>query len=377
MMGSRRTGVADLKLHPGRAPSWLVTRMEKLSEKIFTIIHDEFGEEEILARLSNPLFFQACSNVLGYDWDSSGSTTVTCAVLKNAFDSTDVGVRAIGGKGRRSRLVAEEIDSIVEEYDLSEEETPKLAYASKITAKVDSVAVQAGYQLYHHMMFVSRGGRWAVIQQGMRTEDRLARRYHWLSSKVKSFVDKPHSGIVGELAHDAVLDMTAMESERCRNLCVDLVTEGPERIQKWFCSIRRDNQETLTRWMGANAPRFAPGYWSVPRRVDWDALKAAQEIRPENYEQLLAIRGIGPATARGLALVSEIIFGTPASWKDPVRFSFAYGGKDGIPFPVDRKAIDESVEILDAAVENARIGDAERLRALERLREFSSRVPTA
>lgn len=377
MMGSRRTGVADLKLHPGRAPSWLVTRMEKLSEKIFTIIHDEFGEEEILARLSNPLFFQACSNVLGYDWDSSGSTTVTCAVLKNAFDSTDVGVRAIGGKGRRSRLVAEEIDSIVEEYDLSEEETPKLAYASKITAKVDSVAVQAGYQLYHHMMFVSRGGRWAVIQQGMRTEDRLARRYHWLSSKVKSFVDKPHSGIVGELAHDAVLDMTAMESERCRNLCVDLVTEGPERIQKWFCSIRRDNQETLTRWMGANAPRFAPGYWSVPRRVDWDALKAAQEIRPKNYEQLLAIRGIGPATARGLALVSEIIFGTPASWKDPVRFSFAYGGKDGIPFPVDRKAMDESVEILDAAVENARIGDAERLRALERLREFSSRVPTA
>jgi hypothetical protein len=376
-MGSRRTGVADLKLHPGRAPSWLVTRMQKLSEKIFTIIHDEFGEEEILARLSNPLFFQACSNVLGYDWDSSGSTTVTCAVLKNAFDSTDVGVRAIGGKGRRSRLAPEEIDSIVEEYDLSEEETPKLAYASKITAKVDSVAVQAGYQLYHHMMFISRGGRWAVIQQGMRTDDRVARRYHWLSSKVKSFVDKPHSGIVGELAHDAVLDMTAMESEKCRNLCVDLVTEGPERIQKWFRSIRRDNQETLTRWMGASAPKFAPNYWSVPRRVDWDALKAAQDIRPENYEQLLAIRGIGPATARGLALVSEIIFGTPASWKDPVRFSFAYGGKDGIPFPVDRKAMDESVEILDAAVENARIGDTERLRALERLREFSSRVPTA
>jgi len=376
-MGSRRTGVADLKLHPGRAPSWLVTRMEKLSEKIFTIIHDEFGEDEILARLSNPLFFQACSNVLGYDWDSSGSTTVTCGVLKSAFDSIDVGVRAIGGKGRRSRLVLEEIDSIVEEYDLSQEETPRLAYASKITAKVDSVAVQAGYRLYHHMMFISRGGRWGVIQQGMRTENRLARRYHWLSSKVRSFVDRPHSGIVGELAHDAVLDMTAMESERCRDLCVDLVTEGPERIQKWFCSTRPGNQETLTRWMNGEASRPALGYWSVPRRVDWDALKAAQEIRPENYEQLLAIRGIGPATARGLALVSEIVFGTPASWKDPVRFSFAYGGKDGIPFPVDRKAMDESVAMLGAAVENARIGDMERLRALKRLREFSSRIPSA
>jgi len=376
-MGSRRTGVADLKLHPGRAPSWLVTRMEKLSEKIFTIIHDEFGGDEILARLSNPLFFQACSNVLGYDWDSSGSTTVTCGVLKSAFDSIDVGVRAIGGKGRRSRLVLEEIDSIVEEYDLSQEETPRLAYASKITAKVDSVAVQAGYRLYHHMMFISRGGRWGVIQQGMRTENRLARRYHWLSSKVRSFVDRPHSGIVGELAHDAVLDMTAMESERCRDLCVDLVTEGPERIQKWFCSTRPGNQETLTRWMNGEASRPALGYWSVPRRVDWDALKAAQEIRPENYEQLLAIRGIGPATARGLALVSEIVFGTPASWKDPVRFSFAYGGKDGIPFPVDRKAMDESVAMLGAAVENARIGDMERLRALKRLREFSSRIPSA
>ena len=376
-MGSRRTGVADLKLHPGRAPSWLVTRMEKLSEKIFTIIHDEFGEDEILARLSNPLFFQACSNVLGYDWDSSGSTTVTCGVLKSAFDSIDVGVRAIGGKGRRSRLASEEIDSIVEEYDLSQEETPRLAYASKITAKVDSVAVQAGYRLYHHMMFISRGGRWGVIQQGMRTENRLARRYHWLSSKVRSFVDRPHSGIVGELAHDAVLDMTAMESERCRDLCVDLVTEGPERIQKWFCSTRPGNQETLTRWMNGEASRPALGYWSVPRRVDWDALKAAQEIRPENYEQLLAIRGIGPATARGLALVSEIVFGTPASWKDPVRFSFAYGGKDGIPFPVDRKAMDESVAMLGAAVENARIGDMERLRALKRLREFSSRIPSA
>jgi len=351
--------------------------MEKLAEKIFTIIHDEFGEEEILARLSNPLFFQACSNVLGYDWDSSGSTTVTCAVLKNAFDSVDVGVRAVGGKGRRSRLAAEEIGSIEEEYDLSEEETPKLVYASRITAKVDSAAIQAGYQLYHHMMFISEGGRWAVIQQGMRTEDRLARRFHWLSSKVKSFVDKPHSGIVGQVAHESVLDMTAMESEKCRNVCVDLVTEGPDRIQRWFSLIRHDDQKTLTRWMGTEAPRFAPAYWTVPRRVDWDALKAAQDIRLEHYEQLLAIRGIGPATARGLALVSEIIFGTPASWKDPVRFSFAYGGKDGIPFPVDRKAMDESVEILGAAVENARIGDTEKLRALGRLREFSSRVPNA
>jgi len=376
-MSSRRTGVADLKLHPGSAPFWLLSRMEKLAEKIFIIIHDEFGEEEILARLSDPMFFQACSNALGYDWDSSGATTVTCAVLRRAFNSIDIDLKGAGGKGKRSRLALKEIQQIGRESGLSENETSKIAYASRMTAKVDSAAIQAGYQIYHHMMFVSRQGKWAVIQQGMRAEQRLARRYHWLSSKVRSFVERPHNGIVGELVHENVLDMTATESEGCRVLSTELATEGPERVKRLFSSIRGHDQTTLSRWMGPNGPSESVDYYQVaPQRMDWDAVKTAYDIRPTAYEQLLAIKGIGPATVRGLALISEIMFGTRASWRDPVRFSFAYGGKDGVPFPVDRRAMDESIQVLTAAIENAKIGSLERVNALRRLGRFSTRIPT-
>ncbi len=374
-MSSRRTGIADLRLHPGTAPSWLVSRMEMLAEKIFVLIHDEYGEDEILVRLSDPLFFQACSNALGYDWDSSGTTTVTCGVLKRVFDSTDLGLRAAGGKGRRSKLALSEIQGIGEKFDFSQSEMSKIAYASRMTAKVDSVAIQAGYQIYHHMIFVSRQGQWAVIQQGMRPAERLARRYHWLSSGVKSFVDRPHRGIVGEQTHSCVLDMTAEESGSCRGLCTDLVGEGPERVRRLFRSIRSSDQEALTKWMESDAwPEYVTYYEVIPRRMDWDALKDAYETRPASYEELLALRGIGPATVRGLALISEIVFGTVPSWRDPIRFSFAYGGKDGVPFSVDRKAMDESIEVLAGAIESAKVGDLEKVRALRRLRQFAGRT---
>ncbi len=375
-MSLRRTGIADLRLHPGAAPPWLVSRMEKLAEKIFVLIRDEYGEDEILIRLSDPLFFQACSNALGYDWDSSGATTVTCGVLKRVFDSTDLGLRAAGGKGKRSKLASSEIQGIGQEFEFSQSEVSKIAYASRMTAKVDSAAIQAGYQIYHHMIFVSSRGQWAVIQQGMRPAERLARRYHWLSTDVKSFVDKPHKGIVGEQIHSCVLDMTAEESESCRGLCTDLVREGPERVERLFHSIRSPDQEALTRWMESNAHlEYVTHYEVIPQRMDWDALKDAYETRPTRYEELLAIRGVGPATVRGLALISEIVFGTAPSWRDPVRFSFAYGGKDGVPFPVDRKAMDESIDVLANVIESAKVGDLEKLRALRRLRQFAARIP--
>ena len=374
-MSSRRTGVADLRLHTGVAPSWLVSRMEKLASKVFALIYEEYGEDEVLARLSDPLFFQACSNVLGYDWDSSGATTVTCGVLKKVFDSEDLGLRAAGGKGKRSRHVLSEVRKIGEDFGLSQQEVSTITYASRMTAKVDSAAIQAGYQIYHHMIFVSRQGKWAVIQQGMRTDERLARRYHWLSSGIKSFVDSPHRGIVGQKAHDSVLDMTARQSEPCRALSTDLVSEGPERIRRLLNAVRHPNQETLTNWMeGGDRGEPMPHYSVIPQRMDWDALREAYMIRPTSYEELLAIRGIGPATVRGLALISEIVFGTAPSWRDPVRFSFAYGGKDGIPFPVDKNAMDESIRVLADAVESAKVGDLERLRALRRLRRFVTSI---
>lgn len=375
-MSSRRTGVADLRLHPGRAPSWLVSRMERLAEKIFALIQDEYGEEEILVRLSDPLFFQACSNVLGYDWDSSGATTVTCGVLKRAFDSVDIGVKAAGGKGKRSRSALNQIPEIGREFDLSQSDVSRMTYASRMTAKVDSVAIQAGYQIYHHMIFVSKQGQWTVVQQGMRPAERLARRYHWLSSSVESFVERPHAGIVGERVHGSILDMTAEESEASRAVCTELTGEGPERVRRLLSSIRTSDQGSLTKWLGAGArPEYVTYYGVAPQRMEWDALRKACEACPTGYEEVLAIKGIGPATVRGLALISEIVFGAPPSWRDPVRFSFAFGGKDGVPFPVDKKAMDQSVEVLADAVQNAKIGDYQRVCALKRLRQFAARIP--
>ncbi len=361
-----------MTLHGGYAPRWLFSRMVKLAKGIFAIMVDEFGVDRVLARLSNPLFFQACSNVLGFDWDSSGATTVTCGVLKDVFTSLDVGIRVAGGKAKRSRKTLVELEKIGQSYDFPAELVERLKYSSRMTAKVDSAAIQAGYSIYHHAIFVSEDGKWTVIQQGMNPEFQTARRYHWLSRNVKSFVVEPHEGIVGHLAHKDVLDMTAKESEETRKVCTDIAKEDPERIDRLYSTIRRSDQESLSKWIETDmGSEYVTHYKVIPRRMDWKALKKAYDIQPRDYEELLAIKGIGPATVRGLALVSELIFGKPPSWRDPVKYSFAYGGKDGVPFPVDRRAMDESIEILKAAVERSKLGSREKLEAIRRLRKFA------
>jgi len=371
-MALKRTGVADLRLHGGYAPKWLFSRMVKLAKEIFIIMVDEFGTDEVLARLSDPLFFQACSNALGFDWDSSGATTVTCGVLKDAFASLDLGIQVAGGKGRRSRNTLSEVEKIGEVYDFSTTLVERLKYSSRMSAKVDGVAIQAGYSIYHHAIFVSEDGKWAVIQQGMNPEFRTARRYHWLSRNVKSFVVEPHEGIVGQLAHKDVLDMTAIESEEARRVSTDIAKEPSDRVERLYSTIRKSDQESLSRWIETELGKeYATHYKAIPKRIDWKALKEAYEIQPRDYEELIAIRGIGPATVKGLALISELIFGKTPSWRDPVKFSFAYGGKDGVPFPVDRKAMDESIEILRGAVEQSKLGSREKLEAIRRLRKFA------
>ena len=368
----RRTGIADLRLHGGYAPSWLVSRMTKLAKGIFTIIIDEYGAGEVLTRLSDPMFFQACSNVLGYDWDSSGATTVTCGVLKTVFSSGDLGIKAAGGKGLRSRKALEEIERIGHDLDFSVDSINRLKYSSRMTAKVDSAAIQAGYQIYHHMFFVSESGDWAVVQQGMNPDVMTARRYHWLSKHVKSFVVEPHEGIVGSKIHRNVLDMTARESEESRKISVDMVKEGSRQVRKLYESIRKCDQTSLAKWVKADlGSEYVAHYRVFPGRMDWNSLGRAYDVQPKNYEELLAIKGIGPATVRGLALVSELIYGKPPSWRDPVKYSFAYGGKDGVPFPVDRKAMDESIQILQSAIDSANVGSQEKLSALRRLKNFT------
>jgi hypothetical protein len=348
--------------------------MVGLSTCIFEVLIDEYGQKEVLSRLADPYWFQAFSCVLGYDWHSSGTTTVTCASLKTALKPEEHGLAVVGGKGKFSRGTPIEIEKIAKVFNWSDNQVNKLKYASRMSAKVDNTAIQSGYPLYHHAFFTDREGRWVVIQQGMNADDRTARRYHWLSDHVKSYVVEPHNAIVGDVVRSRVLDMTARDSEGSRKASVDLVSEGPERIKRNVAAMRPKYQSTLKRWITGEVEgeKNSVDVFSMPRRVNWEALKRAYELHPKNYEELLSVGGIGPSTVRGLTLVSEIIYGEKASWRDPVKYSFAYGGKDGVPFPVDRKAMDRSVQFLREALERAKVGDREKLSALSRLKRFSS-----
>jgi len=345
--------------------------MIKLAQEITTIVVDEYGRDEFLRRISDPYWFQALGCVLGYDWHSSGVTTVLTGVLKSAVKPDLHGLGVCGGKGKTSRKAPEEISQIGDKFGLSTSKIEALTYASRMSAKVDNTAIQAGYQLYHHAFFVTEKGEWAVVQQGMNDQDRTARRYHWLSEHVQSFVVEPHDAIVGNAKREIALDMTAKESDNCRKASVDLAREKPERLIRLLESVRPCHQASLQKWMPEpKMKEYAAGWLSMPRTLNWRLAKGLYELQPENFEQLLGLRGVGPATVRGLALVAELIYGATPSWKDPVRYSFAYGGKDGVPYPVDRKAMDQSIKILEDTIRNSRISDKDRLKSLQRLEKY-------
>jgi hypothetical protein len=344
--------------------------MVKLAHEIATIIIEEYGGDEFLRRVSDPYWFQALGCVLGYDWHSSGVTTVLTGVLKSAIKPDEHGLAVCGGKGKTSRKTPEEIDRTATQFNLTTSKIEALQHASRMSAKVDNTAIQAGYQLYHHAFFVTEAGTWAVVQQGMSDQDRTARRYHWLSEHVQSFVVEPHDAIVGDAKKENVLNMTARESENCRKASTDLAKERPEKLIRLLESVRPISQPSLQKWMPQLEVKNYLAEFSMPKTLNWKLASKLYETQPENYEQLLAVRGVGPATVRGLALVAEIVYGAPPSWKDPVKYSFAYGGKDGIPYPVDREAMDESTQILKNAIENARIGNNEKLKSLQRLRKY-------
>jgi hypothetical protein len=286
----------------------------------------------------------------------------------------DHGVVVCGGKGKFSLQAPMEIGSLGETFGFSNDRIDALRYASKMSAKVDNAAIQAGYQLYHHTFFVTKDAKWAVIQQGMCTKDRTARRYHWLSDNAKSFVDEPHNAIVGDVKREIALDMTAKDSEESRKTSVDIAKESPSTVMRMLMSIRPVYQKSLQEWLHQTADSMWKEYpvdaLSMPRNINWNVLKGVYDFQPRNYEELLSLRGVGPATVRGLALVAELIYGEKPSWKDPVKYSFAYGGKDGVPYPVDRKAMDESIQILKQVIQEAHVGEKEKLRSLQRLRQF-------
>ena len=369
----KRTGFTKLPLHYGKAPRWLVFRMQKLAKEMVTLIVNEYGPDMLLGMLSDPFWFQALGCVLGYDWHSSGVTTVLTGVLKNAINSRELGLTVCGGKGKTSRKTPAEIDQLGDKYGFSSSKLDSLLYASRMSAKVDTTAVQAGYPLYHHAFFVTERGEWAVVQQGINTDDKSARRYHWLSENVKDFVVEPHDAVVGDMKREVVLDMTAKESEGCRKTSTDIAKEEPKKLKKMLLSIRPVRQKSLQEWIPQPLGKeYKIDAFSLPRNLNWNAVKKAYDFQPKNYEELISIQGIGPATVRALALVSELVYGEKPCWEDPVKYSFCVGGKDGVPYPVDRATYDETIEILENAVKQAKVGGKERLNAVKRLRVLAN-----
>lgn len=359
---ARRTGVTELPLHYGAAPRWLFERMTALARQLVLVLVEEFGPLEVVRRLSDPFWFQAFGCVLGFDWHSSGVTTVVCGALKEALRdiAADAGLYVAGGKGKTSRRTPEELLIVGERTGV---DPGPLIYASRMAAKVDTAGLQDSYQIYHHtFIYTPYGdgqGAWCVVQQGMNPEARLARRYHWLSTELRDFVCEPHAAVCCDRRGE-VLNMVAHEAARAREVSARLAAERPEKVAK-----------ELERLRELRLPRRHETLLSDidPRRIK-KILLHTYEQQPATFEALLGTPGVGAKTIRALALVSELLYGAPASFRDPVRFSYAHGGKDGHPYPVDRETYDRTIEALRAAVTRARLGHRERLDALRRLAVF-------
>jgi hypothetical protein len=332
--------------------------MVKLSREITTHIVAEFGSEEMLRRLSDPFWFQAFGCVLGFDWHSSGVTTTVTGAVKEGIRGLekDLGLFAGGGKGAVSRNTPSEIQSACERLSI---DARPLVYASRMSAKVDSAAVQDGYQLYHHAFFFTPSGQWAVVQQGMNDANGMARRYHWLSASLESYVNEPHAAICAQ-AQVPTLNLVATESAPVRSSSAELSRQKPEVV---LSAIKEMPLLTMPRRHAVLVSDVNPQYLQK-------ILLKTYDRAPEDFETLLGMEGVGGRTLRALALVSEIIYGTPASTRDPARFSFAHGGKDGFPYPVDTGTYDKTVETLRAAVTKAGIDRSERVGALKRLVKF-------
>ncbi|UCD36294.1 MAG: DUF763 domain-containing protein [Nitrospiraceae bacterium] len=290
-----RTGTATLPLHYDKAPPWLFSRMKLLSREIITTFAAEFSPEEIVKRFADPFWFQAFGCVLGFDWHSSGLTTTVLGAAKEGIRGLekDVGLFIAGGKGAVSRKTPDEIESFGERYSI---EPDRLIYASRMSAKVDNTAVQDGYQLYHHVFLFTRKGYWAVVQQGMNNDNRMARRYHWLGEAVRDFVVEPHRAVCCDKKEDS-LNMVARDSEEARHMSAALAREDPEKLLREIESL-----QSL-----AMAKRHAIATADInPKRIAGTLLKT-YERQPENFETLLGMQGVGPKTIRALSLVSELI----------------------------------------------------------------------
>jgi uncharacterized protein len=337
-----RSGTANLPLHYGHAPRWLFERMVKLSAEIARWIVVEQGSAELLRRLSDPVWFQAFGAVIGMDWHSSGVTTTICGALKQGLQGygRELGLVVAGGKGRTSRQTPAELTAAGAWLGL---DPAPYVQASRMAAKVDNNALQDGYQIYHHVFLLDRDGHWAVVQQGMHETNGYARRYHWFSENVQSFVDAPHTAIAAE-ATGAVWNLVAHESDTARDVTAALAREQPEKIVAEVAKLRELTLPAHHDVKGADVD---------PKRLQRILLKT-YERQPQDFATLLGMEGVGARTLRALSLVGELVYGAPVSITDPARFAFAHGGKDGHPYPVDKQTYDRSIQLLRSQLRGIR-----------------------
>ncbi|UCE98854.1 MAG: DUF763 domain-containing protein, partial [Planctomycetota bacterium] len=353
----------------------------------------EFGPDEFIRRIADPVWFQSLGTVLAFDWNASGLTTILTAALKEAIrhQEKDLGVFICGGKGKTSRKTPEQISTWGDKLSLPDPYVNNLVYNSRMSAKVDSSLIHDGYQIYHHSFFFSRNGAWAVVQQGMNPANVSARRYHWFSENVEDLVCEPHTGIVTAAKRKPSLNLTARDSENTRSLSVEFVSSGYKTLMKDIEILRRHSSD-LSKMVSFKYKGQQLTFLQLEDTEfrahpvvceDFSRSRYLEKIlhklcdrQPENYENLLAVRGVGPKTIRALALVAEVIYGANPSYEDPARYSFAYGGKDATPYPVDRQTYDKTIAILTEAVKKSRISPYEKDRAIKRITssELSSGV---
>ncbi len=351
-----RRGIANLPLHYGKAPPWLFSRMVRLSKAILDLMVLEYGRDAVLKRLSDPFWFQSLGCVLGFDWHSSGLTTTVCGALKEALKDIgpDLGIFMAGGKGKIALSTPDQIRNIAERHAVEGE---GLIEISRLTAKVDSVLLQDGYQIYHHTIVFTQDGKWAVIQQGMNESLRMARRYHWLGTNLKSFVEEPHSGISADRIHERILlDLTARISSGARDSIRELLSQ-PQYLLK---ELEKVKVLDLPR-------RHYITHKDLNVKKLRETVAKLEEGTVRTFEDVLKIRGLGPKMMRALTLVSELIYGARPSFEDPARYTFAHGGKDGHPFPVQRDVYDVTIETLKRAIAKAKVGEREKVEAIKRL----------
>jgi hypothetical protein len=376
-------GVATFTLDSGKCPKWLYERMVRLGREMVYVIIDEYGPDEFVRRIADPVWFQSLGTVLAFDWNASGLTTILTAALKEAIRGRErqLGIFICGGKGKTSRKTPDEIKDWGTTLALPGQKVENLVYNSKMAAKVDSALIQDGFQIYHHSFMFSRTGSWAVVQQGMNTGNLTARRYHWYSQKITDLVCEPHSGIISQVRVPA-LNLTARTSDNTRKVSTELVQGSYSSLMKDI-QIIRSHSSPLSRMVSLKSGDAEATFLHLENREfkthpvlgeDFSKSKYLEKIlvkvcdqKPKNYEKLLSLEGVGPKTMRALSLVSEVVYGAKPSYEDPARYSFAHGGKDATPYPVDRQTYDSSIEFFSRVVQKTKLPFYEKRNILAKL----------